>query len=280
MGVSGVGTDAGLNRLRRKCLFALGQSQGLGFGATESLAEPTPGVIWVGKPNDGLYRWDGKSFNRLTADSLSPHGLEVTTMLVTRDGFCWVATADRLLLYKDPIAAADEVNIIEAAPTNITALAEDGQGALWMGTRDGTVRLLYENRIIAAGDFHQTNAISALMPDTDGSMWIGTDGNGLYRYRRRQYPPPGARTPGSRARVIRSLYLDAQDTLWIGTADEGAEGRWRNGRVTGQALARNKVCRTIPSHRFWRMTRIASGWEQAGGSPVWTNTGWKNLRPA
>ena len=36
-------------------------------------------------------------------------------LLVTRDGFCWVATTNSLLLYKDPTAAADEVMVIEAS---------------------------------------------------------------------------------------------------------------------------------------------------------------------
>ena len=61
----------GLNRLRRKSLFTLSQSEGLGFGAAQGLAEVTPGVLWVGKPNGGLYRWDGKSFSRLSAAGLS-----------------------------------------------------------------------------------------------------------------------------------------------------------------------------------------------------------------
>src|SRR4029077_15737778 len=56
-----VGTDAGLNRLQRRNLFTLSQGEGLGFGAAQGLAEVTPGVVWVGKPNDGLYRWNGKS---------------------------------------------------------------------------------------------------------------------------------------------------------------------------------------------------------------------------
>ena len=109
------GTDAGLNRIRRKGLFNLSQNEGLGFGAAQGMAEVSPGVVWVGKPNGGLYRWDGKSFSHLSAAGLSPHESQVTTLLVTRDGFCWVATMNHLLLYKDPIAAADEVMVTRPA---------------------------------------------------------------------------------------------------------------------------------------------------------------------
>ena len=42
-----VGTDVGLNRLRRKSLFTLSQSEGLGFGAAQGLAEVSPGVEYM-----------------------------------------------------------------------------------------------------------------------------------------------------------------------------------------------------------------------------------------
>ena len=176
-----VGTDVGLNRLRRKSLFALGQSQGLGFGAAQGMAEVAPGIVWVGKPGDGLYRWDGKSFNRLFATGLSPHDSQVTALLVTRDGFCWVATTNSLLLYKDPIAAADEVSVIPSAPTNVISLAEDHDGALWLGTREGKIWRLQKAGWLAVTNLPVTNAITAIVPDTDGSIWFGTAGDGIYR---------------------------------------------------------------------------------------------------
>lgn len=224
-----VGTDAGLNRLRRKSLFTLSQREGLGFGAAQDLAEVTPGVIWVGKPNDGLYRWNGKSFSRLSAAGLSPHDSQITTLLVTRDGFCWVATTNSLLLYKDPIAAADEVKVIKSAKPNIISLAEDRKGALWMGTREGKIWQLHEDKWLAQTNFSQTNAITAIVPDTDGSMWVGTDGNGLYRLKNGSFHHLD-KSEGLLSDVIRTLYLDGQGTLWIGTGDEGLS-RWHNGRI-------------------------------------------------
>ncbi|MFZ0827000.1 MAG: two-component regulator propeller domain-containing protein [Verrucomicrobiia bacterium] len=250
-----VGTDAGLNRLRRRCLFTLSQSEGLGFGAAQGMAEVTPGVVWVGKPNDGLYRWDGKSFSRLSTAGLSPHDSQITALLVTRDGFCWVATTNSLLLYKDPIAAADEVKVIKPAKPDIISLAEDRAGALWVGTREGKVWRLHENQWLAQTNFSQTNAITAIVPDADGSMWVGTDGNGLYRLNHDGFHHIG-RNEGSLSDVIRTLYLDAEGTLWVGTADEGLS-RWRNGRIanftTREGLPDNNISQILEDEagRLW-----------------------------
>ena len=188
------------------------------------MAEVAPGVVWVGKPNDGLYRWDGKSFNRLSAAGLSPHDSQITALLVTRDGFCWVATTNSLLLYKDPVAAADEVKVIQSAKPNIISLAEDREGALWMGTRGGKIWRLREDKWLEQTNFTQTNAVTAIVPEADGPMWFGTEGGGLYRLANGNFQHIG-RNEGLLSDMIRTLYLDAQGALWIGTAEQGLS-RW------------------------------------------------------
>src|ERR1051325_10274334 len=103
-----VGTDAGLNRVESQVLFALGQNEGLGFGAVQGLAEVAPGIIWAVKNNDGLYRWDGRVFSRLNAVGLTARDFQINGLLSTADGACWVAGTNGVVQYKDPVAAPDE----------------------------------------------------------------------------------------------------------------------------------------------------------------------------
>ncbi len=250
-----VGTDEGLNCLGRKGLFTLSQDEGLGFGAAQGMAEVTPGIVWVGKPNDGLYRWDGRGFNRLFAAGLSPRDSRVTALLVAHNGFCWVATTNSLLLYKDPVAAADEVQTIKSAPKNIISLAEDQDGALWTGTRDGKIWQLREGRWLEPAGFSQTNPVTAIVPQADGTLWIGTDGDGLYRLANGSFRHLD-RKDGLFSSAIRTLYLDGQGTLWIGTADAGLS-RWREGQVasytTRDGLPDNDISQILEDDlgRLW-----------------------------
>jgi ligand-binding sensor domain-containing protein/signal transduction histidine kinase len=225
-----VGTDAGLNHLNRKSLFVMSQDQGLGFGAVQSLAEVSPGVVWAGKPSDGLYRWDGKSFSRLPGIGLSSHDSQINALLVTHDGYCWVATTNNLLLYKDPTAAADEVKVIAPPVPNIISLAEDRDGVLWVGTREGRLWLLHENRWLEQSKFSQTNAITAIVPAQDGSMWVGTDGDGIYEFKAGGLIHFG-RNEGLSSAAIRALFSDAKGALWIGTSSEGLT-RLEHDRIT------------------------------------------------
>jgi ligand-binding sensor domain-containing protein/signal transduction histidine kinase len=267
-----VGTESGLNRLHRKVLTTLSQAEGLGTGAARSVAEVTPGLLWVSKANGGLYRWDGKNFNRLSLAGVSPHDAEINTVLVTRDRRCWVATTNSLLLYKDPVAAADEVGIVNWAKLNIVALAEDGQGVLWAGTREGTIWQLREGNWLQKTNFAAHSSITGIVPIADDSAWVGTEQDGLFRV------GEGNVESVDRDRLlskhVRTLFLDSSGTLWVGTADAGL-GRFRNGRfvnfTTRERLPDNSIAQILEddSSRLWLGT--------AGGIACVSKTQFENV---
>ncbi len=116
------------------------------------------------------------------------------------------------------------------AGLNVIALAEDWDGGVWAGTREGQVWRLRRGEWMAQTNYSQSHAITAIWQDSDGTMWIGTEGNGLYRCRdgsRAHFEKGG----GLLSDWIRTLHLDAQGTLWIGTVGGGLS-RWRDEHLT------------------------------------------------
>ncbi|MDB6110401.1 MAG: two component regulator propeller/histidine kinase domain protein, partial [Pedosphaera sp.] len=189
-----------------------------------------PGIIWAGKPSDGLYRWAGRNVSPLTSVGLSQLNAQINALLVARDGSCWVAGAHGLLHFKDPKAAVEDAELPVLTGFNVISLGEDRQGGIWAGTREGELWRLRNGSRVAETNRWQSHAITALAPTPDGSTWVGTEGGGLYRYK------DGVRAhfdknDGLLTDLIRTLYLDAQGTLWIGTAGGGL-GRWHNGHIT------------------------------------------------
>lgn len=250
-----IGRDSGLSRLRRDQLFSIGQGEGLGFGAVHGLAEVAPGVVWAIKPNDGLYRWEGRTFTRLTAAGLLPRDAKLGAMLVTRDGSCWIASTNGLLLYRDPQAVADESRLLELTNVSITALAEGVADSIWAGSREGELWRLARGQWTRAAIFSATNGITALVAAEEGSIWVGTDGGGLFRWSesgRSHYN----QSNGLSSDVIRTLHRDADGTLWIGTAGGGL-ARWRHGQLTSfttqQGLPENTVAQILEDDagRLW-----------------------------
>ena len=222
-----VSTESGLNRLERKGVFVFSQSEGLGYGAVRGLAEVAPGVIWVMKPNDGLYRWEGGKFNRLTAAGLLPRDPAIGAMLIARDHSCWVACREGLLHFKDPQAVADESRLFALANVNIISLAEDAEGNIWAGTREGQMWKLTAGKWIRQFNFVQPKAITSILPCADGSIWTGTDGGGLYRQKDGRWSHLDKHS-GLASDSIRALYSGSRNALWVGTMN--GLSRWRDGK--------------------------------------------------
>jgi signal transduction histidine kinase/ligand-binding sensor domain-containing protein len=246
-----IGTDSALNRIRPKVLFALGQSSGLGLGAVGAMTEVSPGVVWVAKPRDGTYRWDGRTFSRLSLSHLSSRGADPTALITTSNGFCWAATTNGLLLYKDPIAAADEVRVVPSSPRTIISLAEGHASDLWAGTEEGGLWRLKDGQWQLDPRLAQTRPIAALSLDSHG-VWAGTKGNGLFylddRGGMRRFEDPGIYT-------INVLYVDAQDSVWIGTEDHGLS-RLHDGKLQnyfGRTMLPKTICEIMDdsNRRLW-----------------------------
>lgn len=215
-----VGTAGGLNRLRRSNLTVFGQNEGLGYGPVQGLAEVSPGVIWAGKPSDGLYRWQGRNFSRLSDADVSLRYPESITLLEARDGSCWVGGGRGFWQFKDPKAARGEIEIAALAGLNVLCLAEDRDGGIWAGTREGGVWRQVQGNWLVQTNYSPGRPVTAIAQDKNGAMWIGTDGGGLYRIKDndRSHFGKGGRLLSDE---IRTLHVDAAGVLWIGTVGGG-----------------------------------------------------------
>jgi ligand-binding sensor domain-containing protein/signal transduction histidine kinase len=248
-----VGTGTGLQRLRRSNLLVFARNEGLGYGPVQGLAEITPGTIWAGKPSAGLYRSEGGSFRPLTGPSLPQRYPEVIALLLARDGSCWVSGTEGLWRFPNPKDAPGEARLAGLAGLNVIALAEDRDGTLWAGTREGRVSRFRQGSWAALTNYPQP--ITAILQDPEGAMWIGTAGGGLYRHKE-QVLAHLEKGGGLLSDWIRTLHLGAQGTLWIGTAGGGLS-RWRNGQVatftTREGLPDNTISQVLEdgAGRLW-----------------------------
>jgi ligand-binding sensor domain-containing protein/signal transduction histidine kinase len=249
-----VGTGGGLNRVRRSSLSVFGQNEGLGYGPVAGLAEIAPGVIWAGKPGDGLYRWEGRSFSRVAAAGFNQQQPEDLTLLTARDGSCWVGGGHGLWHFKDP-RTTEEVQPAVLTGLHVISLAEDLEGAMWAGTREGEVWRQSHGQWMRETNCSQPSAITAIVQDAAKTMWIGTERGGLYRCQEtgRTHFGKGDRLLSD---WIRTLYLDSQGALWIGTAGGGLS-RWREDQLvtftTREGLPDNTISQILEDDtgRLW-----------------------------
>ena len=157
-------------------------------------------------------------------------------------GLAWGAAALLLLLALWPVSSRADADMV--APRFVTvgdastvpqsvvsALAEDQQGLLWIGTGAGLVR--YDGhgfrQLRIQSQLQKTGALGfvrVLHLARDGRLWVGTESNGLVVVEPRSeslqvYRHDPALPEGMPAGTVRSLAEDAQGGIWIGTIGHG-----------------------------------------------------------
>jgi signal transduction histidine kinase/ligand-binding sensor domain-containing protein len=162
-------------------------------GVVEQIVQDRTGTIWYtraqfvpGTHPGPLCRVDGKQIKCFASSDGVPFGV-ANAIAEDDQGYLWVASASQLIRWKSGVSQ-------KLAPQELKVTEE-----------------LY--------------GVSALMPDTDGSMWVGVfragPGLGLQHIVGSTWSPLRVAGLDTSTLVVSSVYKDHQGALWIGTVNRG-----------------------------------------------------------
>ncbi len=181
------------------------------FGTIRTLRVAPSGELWAGAIGNGIFKIRGNRVTRLKAPSPLVSNT-VLSIFVDSDQNLWIGTqAGMMRLSQTPVHILD---LPEAADADFGTVALDTDGSLWAASNQlvhvqGDRARPY--KFPALGNARVRNVLRS----RDGSLWIGTDGNGVYHL-----SAQGMRHftthEGLQGNFVRVL-LEARDgTLWIG----------------------------------------------------------------
>jgi signal transduction histidine kinase/ligand-binding sensor domain-containing protein/CheY-like chemotaxis protein len=193
--------------------------EGLGDDAVAALFRDSDGTLWAGTDSGGLNRIREQTFHMMRPPGERPQ--DAAVVLEARDGSLWTGRRGcALRLHRGAWTRYDFPGTV------VSALDEDGQGAVWVGLlRGGVYR--FDGQRFAPAAFSVPNAVSAIRSDPGGDLWIGTD-RGLIRYRNGAAQILTVRQ-GLPANQITALIPARGGGYWVGTTD--GFGLLKNGRV-------------------------------------------------
>ena len=231
-----VGTVGGLYRLRPE-LDKFEPVPGV-FGTIRSLRETPSGELWAGAIGEGIFRIRGSRVTRLQAPSPLVSNT-VLSIFVDSERNLWIgAQAGMMRLSRTPVRVLD---LPSAADSDFGTVALDSDGSLWAASN----QLVHVQAGHAAPfRFPGLNQVRVrnVFRSRDGSLWIGTDGSGVYHL-----SPQGTKHFTTREGLVNNfirVFLESKDgSLWIGT-DNGVSHLDRGGfhNFTGQnGLAYNSI---------------------------------------
>lgn len=260
-----IGTLNGLNRFdgNDNTVFRPrgGQADEVADNFITSLLPGRDGRMWIGTL-EGISRWepDEDRFYTYRRDPQQPDGLQSNlTLALHRDaaGRLWAGTergvalwdpeADRFRSWPpggDPAAGLPDPRV-----TGITTFGDD----LWVGTNGGPARFRIDaaTAVPVEGFPHPGAPVTAIAADRFGRVFVGLDKRGVVAGtsdgERWQDLPVGDGPRQLGSSLVRAVYIDSQDQIWVGTED-GLDGlriedgeivesvRYRSNRLSSTGL--------------------------------------------
>lgn len=212
-----IGTVSGLHRLRPGA-DRFERVAGV-WGTIRTLCAVSSGELWAGAIGQGIFRihYNAHTSEAAHMDAPSPEVSNTILSIFADDtGNLWLGTQVGMVrLNRTPVQV---LSLPQAADSDFGTVSQDADGSLWAASnqlvhvQDDQAKPYH---FAALGDARARNLLRA----RDGSLWIGTDGSGLFRI-----SPQGTAhytmQQGLPNNFIRCMIEARDGSLWIGM-DEG-----------------------------------------------------------
>jgi ligand-binding sensor domain-containing protein/signal transduction histidine kinase len=199
---------------------------------------PEKDGVWVTKPGGKIFHYHNNKWDSLSMPLSPINFLPVSAGNIFRDkkSRIWITSNGGLFRIDSNRIVIHRVN---DKPVNFLApylaITEDNHGDIWLATFSGVLRitdksLIYYNRQNGLSD----NAFRAILTDAEGNVWMGSDGQGLFRFSGSPFTVVDE-SMGLKSGQVRSLIADRQGRLYFGTMDAGLY-RYDGEKVTNMLL--------------------------------------------
>ncbi|HEX9875392.1 MAG TPA: two-component regulator propeller domain-containing protein [Gammaproteobacteria bacterium] len=249
-GVIWVGGDHGLARIKTAgntvtlSPMDLPGADSLPDVSVRALAPARGGGLWIGTYGGGLFRMTetADSFERFVHnphDSMTLSGNEVSSIIEDRDGRLWVGTTEGLNLVDQRSGAVTRYTSDSSDPStlgsdDVSTIYQDRAGLLWIGTKThgiskwnpATWTYGFQSAREITADGESQPSITAFVEGLDGTLWLGTFGDGLNAVDAENGSVTRFRKDADRDHWIAddrvmSLMRDRNGRIWAGTTDAG-----------------------------------------------------------
>jgi diguanylate cyclase (GGDEF)-like protein len=177
------------------------------------------GDLWLGTENQGLLRLSRHGLERLPT-GLSLPGGRVVSLREDAEGSIWVGANGGLYRLRETLFSSfTERDGLSG--DYVRTVFEDRQRRLWIGSASGLDRRDAQGRfspVPLRNNVGKSPSVLSLAQDREGTLWVGTFGDGIFRINEQGQRLRGYGTaeglPGGN---IRAISIDQDGVVWAGT---------------------------------------------------------------
>jgi signal transduction histidine kinase/streptogramin lyase len=241
--------NGGLCRLKPVTFQSLGFRQGLSSDHVTSMCESTNRSFWIATDGDGLDELlsDGEVHHYGSRQGLM-NG-HVWAVLEDHQGGVWAGTWDGLYRRSGSGWFADLSDGLTIG-RQIFAIYQDRQNRVWVGQQgfSALTQMHGDDRtIVKIPESSPSLDVRAMVQDSVGGFWVGTENDGLYCLRAGRWTRFGGKE-GLGSESVWSLLADDDGAVWIGTCG-GGFSRLKNGKIstwtTKNGLINDVICQIL-----------------------------------
>lgn len=233
-----------------------------------SICQDKTGTIYAGSMSTGLYKLNTTTDSFVSIPYADPQ-LPVKTLCVTQNNEILIGTdGNGMKIYRPGETDIDDesfnVMTFDFSKSKVHSIMEDENKNIWLGifqkgvmllpTRSGGFEYIGYKSVI--NNLIGSNCIMSIYKDREGTMWVGTDSDGVYGI-----SPNGkssvhfshTRQPNSVPSIIMCIFEDSNHNLWLGSYLHGLA---KLDRKTGQCQYISRVTDegSFPIQRVYAIT--------------------------
>lgn len=231
-------------------------------GGIRTLHCDAEGNVWAGLNGGGLARLKERQLSPVPTPEALPD--QVLAMAVDESGDIWAGgNTGELLLYRNDRFQAVDAGKNFASKGPILTLCPGRDGDLWIGKRGGGLYRWNRGNITVPGTAGKSIAavITALFMDPSGSLWIGTEAEGILCYKNQQFRRY-TRRDGFSSDQATGIVRQPDGALWFGTAGSGMNCM-KEGKVrtfgTPEGLASEAIKTVFVDRAGWLWVGTSAG---------------------
>ena len=207
-------------------------------GPVVRLFRDRSGIVWIGTEN-GIFKYDphrvslSKSYLSFKTDTgLVPAHISPISMYKDRDGLWWLGMYEGLFFFDEKTGILKNANSVIGLPeqlhTAVFNIGHDTNGAIWVTAKNLLIKVTRSGTGFKSHTFQSDSiksALYSLLIDRENRVWIGTHGDGVYRFDTMtnkfisyHYEETG---PNSGINEIRAFCELSKDSILFGGANTG-----------------------------------------------------------